>query len=501
MVALLALTFIWCSFARAQGADEPTKPSYRIVVDRVEHAPSVLGGTRLAVYLSALTLQGGRLDLSEPRSIKTMLGTSELKAPFALGQARASSTPTAIVIVLQATLEYGDTLPTILDTLDTSLLARLDDKTLFALLPYGESVGTGKLLPLKQARGKAKQAASDGSVGDPALIETVERALVLLRKASSSAEGQPLRKMIVVIGDGRDRASDKDRVTRLGLRAAKEGVRIHTLAYSPSDQRRPLLLLGELSRKSFGTFRWLQLGAADSWTAKFGQLLEEIDRQYVVTYFLGADQDPSGKKLRVSTLGRTAADSLNEVKVPPATCRNEPCNGYCTGAVCAVEPGRGGRGLLGWLVLIGGIGVGALVLLGLIGFAMSRRTAPGGSAANPKPQPVGSTPPAVPAPAVGTAVPHLMFLSGARAGERVGLFHGFSIGKAPNCHLVIEDGYTSTFHAQFGVDHFGNCQLFDQQSTNGSFVNGVRATPGQGVPLENGATVRIGATDFRFLAQ
>ena len=59
--------------------------------------------------------------------------------------------------------------------------------------------------------------------------------------------------MIVVIGDGRDRSGDRDRVIRVAKRAASAGVRIHTLGFSPTDTRRPLLLLGELSKRSLGT--------------------------------------------------------------------------------------------------------------------------------------------------------------------------------------------------------------------------------------------------------
>jgi len=52
------------------------------------------------------------------------------------------------------------------------------------------------------------------------------------------------------------------------------------------------------------------------------------------------------------------------------------------------------------------------------------------------------------------------------------LRHGFTIGKAPTCDLVIEDGYTSTHHAQIVMDAIGNCKVFDQGSTNGTFING-----------------------------
>jgi hypothetical protein len=509
--------------------DAAQKPSYRLVIDSVDNEPSVLGGTRVAIHLTAITLQGQRLDLSDSASVKTYVGNSELKAPFAEGTFRNTKEDTAIVVVVQATLDYQEVLPTILDSLDSTLLSQLDEKTQFAILPYGESVGTGKLLGLKAGRAKVKDVSQDNFAGDPALIETVERAVQLLKKAKPAHEGDDVRKIIILIGDGRDRNADKDRVTRLGVRAAKEGVRIHTLAYSPNDQRRPLLLLGELSRKSLGTFRWLQLAQADSWNAKFGQLLDEIDRQYVLTYFLGPDDDIGGKKIHVATVGRVEAQSP-DAKVPTAGCNTEPCAGYCNGATCVVPQLRKGRGIFGWILLLGGVGVGGVLVLGFIGFLMSKKqpppqlppgfipppgwVAPGtkppkkekkpksapppGASASFPGAPAGAPPGIAPAPVAGGVQPFFMFLSGPRAGERIPLHHGFMIGKAPNCHLVIEDGYTSTYHAQIGVDHFGNARLFDQQSTNGSFVNGVRVTE---YALENGVTVRIGATDLRFLAQ
>ncbi|MBA3821670.1 MAG: FHA domain-containing protein, partial [Deltaproteobacteria bacterium] len=93
--------------------------------------------------------------------------------------------------------------------------------------------------------------------------------------------------------------------------------------------------------------------------------------------------------------------------------------------------------------------------------------------------------------------PRLSILTGPRAGETLGLRHGFTIGKQPGCDLLLDDGYTSSHHAQIGVDHFGNCRLYDQGSTNGTFVNGVRVAE---YVLEHGTTLRIGSTELRFLA-
>ena len=128
-------------------------------------------------------------------------------------------------------------------------------------MTYGETVGAAKLGTLKAARDKLRQLSVDGTVADPALLDTLDRALRLLKTAKTEPPGRPLRKMIVVIGDGRDRSNDRDRVTALGKRAGKDGVRIHSFAYAPTDVRRPLLLLGELSKRSFGTFRWLRKDA------------------------------------------------------------------------------------------------------------------------------------------------------------------------------------------------------------------------------------------------
>lgn len=498
--------------AGADGDAPATKPSYKVVVDRVDHEPSSLTGTRLQIELSALTLQGQLIDLTEPKSIKTYLGSSEIKQPFAIGTFAGTKEALALVIVVQTTIEYQDVLPVIAETLDTSLLAALDEATTrVAVLSYGESSGNGKLATLKQARPRATGLATDGTTGEPAMLETIERGLSLLKRAKTEPEGRPLRKILLVIGDGRDRADDRERVTRLGTRASKEGVRIDSFAYSPSDLRRPMLALGELSKRSLGTFRWLQRDKADSWTAAFEQLRDEILKQYVLTYFLGPDEDPTGKKLKVVTVGRVEATS-NEMKVPPATCNGETCTGYCTGTVCATPRPPSRRGIFGWLFLIGGIAVGAIVLLAAISWVLSKRApriplppgmvAPPGAKVPPSRPPMAAPGHAPPAPAPVAAPvgpgPCLLILTGPRAGERVALRNGFLIGKQPGTDLQIDDGFTSSMHAQIAMDQFGNCRIYDQGSTNGTFVNGVRITD---YVLENGVSMRIGSTELRFLSQ
>lgn len=532
-IVVVALLVLCASLARADEGDE-TKHTYRAVVDRVDFEPSSLTGMRLRVYLSALALGGQQLDLTDPKSIKTYLGSSELKLPYALGTYDGTRGDTAIVVLVQATLDFTDALTQISDSIDRDLLATLPDATQLVVLPFGETMTTGKLTTVKALRGKL-QLATDSSVGDPALLDTLDRALMILKKAKATPEGRPLRKMIIVIGDGRDNAADRDRVTRAGLKAAKEHVRIHTIAYSSADIRRPMLALGELSKQSLGTFRWVRKATPDSWTAALEQLRDEIKRQYVLTYFVSPEDDVAGKKLHVVTVGRTETSS-NELKVPDPTCGGNECTtGYCANDTCLQYRGDEGRGLLGWILLIGGILVGAVVVLGVIGFfitkAQQRQQAPQypmqpgmypGMPMQPGMQPGMPMQPGIPmqapppnpkkqkkqkgaAPVVmpgllpnGRPIPALLIMNGPRTGERHMLRNGFLIGKQPGCDLMIEDGFTSSQHAQIGMDPSGLCKLYDRGSTNGTYINGMRVTESA---LQHGMTVKIGSTEMRFLAE
>jgi FHA domain-containing protein len=511
----------------AAPADDEAATSYRAVIDRVDVEPATIGGLRLRVALSALAIGGQRLELDR-KSIAVQVGSTKLDAPYALGTYAATGADTAIVVVLQANLAYADALPSLVQTLDEGLLSQLGDHTQLAILPYGDATGTGKLASLKTGRGKLGEVAHDGSASEPALLDTLDRAVLLLKKAKTTPPGRPLRKLIIVIGDGHDRAGDRDRVTSLGKRADREGVRIHTIGYAPTRVLRPLLTLGELSRRSLGTFRWVRAGGTESWSPAFNQLRDEINRQYVLTFFLPADADLAGKKLKVITTGRTQTTS-NELKVPEALCDGEPCpNGYCASAGCIVPRGGGGRGVVGWLLLaLGGAAV-LVVVLGVIGYflhqrqqalaalamtpeqlaQMSQGQMPGqvgqipGMPGPPPPKPSRwrKAQPAPPQPVAPPPItgPSLLVMTGPRAGLRVPLQNGFTIGKAPSSDLVLDDGYTSGQHAQVGVDQRGNCRLYDRNSTNGTFVNGVRVTE---VVLDHGMSVRIGSTELRFLAQ
>ena len=68
---------------------------------------------------------------------------------------------------------------------------------------------------------------------------------------------------------------------------------------------------------------------------------------------------------------------------------------------------------------------------------------------------------------------------------------GVLIGRNPECTLVLSDDFASGRHARIYPDGDG-WLIDDLGSTNGTFVGGERI--GQGVPLGEGARVRIGQT-------
>jgi pSer/pThr/pTyr-binding forkhead associated (FHA) protein len=90
-------------------------------------------------------------------------------------------------------------------------------------------------------------------------------------------------------------------------------------------------------------------------------------------------------------------------------------------------------------------------------------------------------------------------VAGPGAGQTLPLSHGFTIGSARNCHLVLDaDPAAAAHHAQIVMDTAGNCTLVDRGSQTGTFVNGVRS---QQMQLKHGMLIKIGACQLRFMKQ
>jgi hypothetical protein len=88
----------------------------------------------------------------------------------------------------------------------------------------------------------------------------------------------------------------------------------------------------------------------------------------------------------------------------------------------------------------------------------------------------------------------LVITSGPKAGTEFPLTaESITIGRSSDSSLVIRDDYTSTHHARLMLWN-NEWMIQDLDSTNGTFLDGIRVAVPTPVPLNT--TVKIGATSF-----
>ena len=96
----------------------------------------------------------------------------------------------------------------------------------------------------------------------------------------------------------------------------------------------------------------------------------------------------------------------------------------------------------------------------------------------------------------------LEVIEGPLKGRRIAVNHPrFQVGAGPDNDLrITSDNYLSSTHALFQT-YNGQWLVSDQESSNGTFVNGRRVPSGQGQTLQHGQVVRMGASEFRVLLE
>lgn len=508
------------------GAKPPEGPPW-LKLDRVEAEPSWIDGlVRLRVYVTAVQLSGGTIDIEGKNAWTLQVGSSKKKMPYVGGTFATIEDDLALTIVVCTTTGFAEELPAIKSALRT-ILEGLPKTTQVAVLHYGEEVeGDRRVGPLKAAFDTIDDLAAETTPSEPQLVKAVRNALKTFRKIKPSEPGRGIRQMLLVISDGQDIDHTPERFRAVARRADREGIRIHTLAYSRDNRRQPMLGLAEMSKLTYGTFRLAR--NQTSFDAQLASFAEEIQRQYVLTFMVEAE-DVVGKRVKVLA----AEMASNELKLKKALCGGETCASgqYCSAGACVTRATDDGRGILGWVLVVVGGAFGVLVLLVGVGVLLSRRerkreaeaalfaaiaegeaAGPGVNRIAPQGPQGGPVAPSAPAAAnVGRITGHapghqpappapraasLFMVAGDRQGQYIPVFHGFRIGKAPDCDLVLSDGFASSHHCHLELDKGGNVTLVDDRSTNGTFVNGVRASRNR---LTHGMSIKIGQTELRFM--
>jgi hypothetical protein len=576
--AWLSAALVVCLLLGSAHADPAGPPWLRI--ERVEALPSLIEGhAQLRLHVSVVDLQGVFLDDVVGDNAWTMtIANKTQRIPYIAGNFEGIQDELAVAVVIAATPGFAEVLPEIKRQVAAFIEALPRKRTQVAVIDYSDEVhGSRRARPVPRALKEVKDIEAGVDPGQEALLDAVERARAALARTKPSEPGVALRRLIVVISDGRDRDyPDPENYRNVSRRAGRESIPIHSIAFAPDGNRLPLRGLGELSKLSGGTFRFAY--TASGFGNHFEQLGKEVLRQYVLTFYV-PEGEVIGKRVGLVAAAK-GLESTDTVRVPKLVCGQSACDSgqYCVTGRCVTRKRDASRGILGWVLLVGGVLFGLVLLfvvLSLILAGLQRRrgnaallaaaasqaaqsdaaaqpaagphriaaqgpeggvvqpSAPRGHAAvhgqqappsgayqqvpptgqhhqipptgqhhqipptgqHQRVQPIGSHQAAGHAP----VQPSLLVLQGPLQGQRIPLHHGFLIGKAPNCHLVLtSDTYASGHHAQILMDTRGGCTLVDQGSTNGTFVNGVRTTEKR---LSHGMLIRVGSTEARFLAQ
>jgi hypothetical protein len=373
-----------------------------------------------------------------------------------------------------------------------ALLEGLGPRHRVLLIDYGADVTPHPpFRPAQSLDGDVDDLVPDGEAGDLSLVRALNAALLELGRPRP--DGRWARQMIVVISDGLNSQMDHRTFRALGDAAGRAHVPIHTIAFSPHDERGPLLNLGEISKRSHGTFRWAR--TADDLRVQIDTLAEQLNKQYVLTYKLEGVRSLEGKSFQL-----VSEDLVS--------------NAYNIGDVPVT------RSLMPWwlwllagLVIAGGV-VAIVIVRRRPKKAMkfspyktggSQAAAPQPHAAQPRAaqaqaQAQPQRPPSQPSAAVVTAPAAtrgvLIVVSGALAGQRLAVAaQPITIGKGPSTLQINDDPTVSTRHAEV-AQRGGAFVVTDLGSTNGTFVNNQRIA--QPARLTDGDLLRFGNTQMKF---
>lgn len=155
-----------------------------------------------------------------------------------------------------------------------------------------------------------------------------------------------------------------------------------------------------------------------------------------------------------------------------------------------------------WVWIAAGVGGGMLVLVILLTVAVitarARRARRQPPTVSTQGLPAQSDPTQIQAgiaPTVAGATPYrLVGISGALTGQQFAIpAAGLTVGRAPDCGLVINDSRVSRQHARLTVEA-GRLMIYDLNSTNGTHVNGQLV---QQQPLNPGDVIKIGDAEFQ----
>lgn len=269
------------------------------------------------------------------------------------------------------------------------------------------------------------------------------------------------RQMIVLISDGMNTRLDRNLFRGMGKELSRRGVPLFPIAFSAEDIRSPLRNLGELARRSSGTFRWARDKSALA--GQLASLANEIRRVEALKFSLPARPSQTATELALSLRCDTAPVS-NAVMVSASVLGSQSRAPFL--ATAAFVAG----------------------LLAAAGWALRRKLQHGREATESS------------APtrdhSSGQRTYHLIFIAGPLAGRRVALRGPLILGHEPTApgFLAIPDSSLAAQHCSLKPD--GQTVLLSIPDTKRQVFRSGAPVSGQ-IHLSDGEIIKIGAeTEF-----
>jgi len=326
------------------------------------------------------------------------------------------------------------------------------------------------------------------------MLDAVRAAIDMLSKGAGETYPQnkapkTTRKLIVLFSDGIDVNMERRAFAAIGKRALENGVVIDTIGYAPFEAGK-LKNLSELAKQSNGTDRQARNGA--DLTQQFIAIVDEIKKQYVVDFYVPLKPEkPTPKEHGFQVVFDSAgkqlfSNTLNERIWDPSKPYEE-------------KPSRW------WIWVL--VGVGVLIIVLLVLWLIFRDKEEPMPEVAPPPEPVV----AAPQPSGGKMRTMALDISGGGKAALVGWMVATNgkhanqtfkfksggrtlIGTAPDCDIVIDDGFMSAQHCEVRIEN-GTFKLVDLGSTNGILVNSKKVPTHE---LVDNDVFQLGRTEFKF---
>ena len=326
--ALLILCVLLATFV--PGTSHGRKPRLRL--EHLDHSRCARDGV-VTAWVAELELEG-TLRAPAADSVRLELDDKLLPdPPVTTVQFAATKRPLRLALVVQSSEAFSMDFAAI-KAGAKALVRALPERSEIVVIQYADEARRKVAFGTPRAA-LAALADMDTSdlPGDVALISAMKMAL----RALGSRPGT--RRLLVVVSDGLNESPKRDLFRALGDSARKAGVLIHPIAYSPVDERSPLLNLGEIAKRSEGTLRWAR--RPEALAEQFSNLSHEINRQLGLAFKV-PDRCAAKHKVRIIS-GRLRSRT---VQVPPM----QPVKQQGTGKTgAAKKPGQ--RGKHTWVVI------------------------------------------------------------------------------------------------------------------------------------------------------